>query len=69
MRLPDRIYNIMKWFCCIASPAVCTLLVTLATLWQWNIPLEAIVGTITAVTTFAGVILGISNATYKKEVE
>lgn len=66
MKLPDNLYNILKWLCLIASPAVCTLIVTLASLWGWNIPTEAIVGTITAVTTFIGVLIGISTATYNK---
>lgn len=66
MILPDKIYNIIKWICAIVSPASCTLLVTLNGLWQWGLPIEAIVGTITAITTFAGVVLGISNVNYKR---
>lgn len=66
MILPDKVYTIIKWFCVVVSPAICTLLVTLNSLWNWNMPIEAIVGSITAITTFAGVVLGISNASYKK---
>ena len=64
--LPDKLYNILKWLCAIVSPAICTLLVTLNSLWNWNLPIESIVGTITALTTFVGVVLGISCATYNK---
>lgn len=69
MKLPNRIYDILKWVCLIVSPAVVTLIVTLTSLWGWDIPVEAITGTITALTTFAGVILGISNMNYNKEGE
>lgn len=69
MKLNDKIYNILKWICMIVSPALCTLLVTLTSLWGWSIPIEAIVGTITAVTTFIGVLIGISTYNYNKEVK
>lgn len=67
MRLNNKVYDVCKILVTIVSPALCTLIVTLASLWGWNIPVEAIVGTITAVTTFAGVVLGISSANYSKE--
>lgn len=69
MKLNNKLYDVLKWICMIASPALCTLLVTLASLWGWAIPIEAIVGTITAVTTFIGVLIGISTHNYNKEVE
>lgn len=68
MVLNNKVYDILKWVCLVVSPAVCTLLVTLNSLWNWGLPVEAIVGTITAVTTFAGVVLGISNMSYNKKV-
>jgi len=67
MKMNSKVYDVLKWICLIVSPAICTLIVTLANLWGWNIPTEAIVGTITAITTFIGVILGISNIQYVKE--
>lgn len=69
MKLNNKLYDVLKWICMIASPALCTLLVTLVSLWGWAIPIEAIVGTITAVTTFIGVLIGISTHNYNKEVE
>lgn len=69
MVMNNKVYDILKWVCLVVSPAICTLIVTLNSLWNWNLPVEAIVGTITAITTFTGVVLGISNATYKKEGE
>lgn len=67
MKLSNKMYDALKWVCLIVSPAICTLIVTLTSLWNWNIPVDAIVGSITALTTFVGVILGISNVNYKKE--
>lgn len=67
MKLSNKLYDTLKWLCIVVSPAVCTLLVTLNSLWQWNLPIEAITGTITGVTTFVGVIIGISSITYKGE--
>lgn len=69
MKLNNKLYDVLKWICMIVSPALCTLLVTLASLWGWAIPIEAIVGTITAVTTFVGVLIGISTHNYNKEEE
>lgn len=69
MKLNNKLYDVLKWICMIVSPALCTLLVTLVSLWGWAIPIEAIVGTITAVTTFIGVLIGISTHNYNKEVE
>lgn len=67
MKLSDKAYQILKWLCLIVSPALCTLITTLSTLWGFNIPTEAIVGTITAITTFVGIVIGISNYNYNKE--
>lgn len=64
--IPDWLYNILKWFCMIASPAICTFIVTLANLWKWDIPTEAIVGTIAALTALIGALIGISSVQYSK---
>lgn len=65
MKLPNKVYDVLKFIVTIVSPAVVTLLVTLNSLWGWNLPIEAITGTITAITTFIGVLIGISSITYK----
>lgn len=65
MTLSNKAYDKMKWIAQILLPAVATLFFALAQIW--GIPYaEQIVGTITAVDTFLGVILGISNYNYKK---
>ena len=67
--LPDKVYGVLKWICLIAVPALSSLIVGLATLWGWNIPVDAIVGTLSLVTTFVGAILGISNYNYDRSLE
>ena len=69
MIIPDKIYNVLKWILLIFVPAVITLLTTLTMVWGWNIPLEAIVTTISAIATFLGALVGISSHNYNKENE
>ena len=66
MKLPDKVYDVLKWICLIASPAIIAFLTTIFTLY--NIPhVEIVTGTIAAVATLIGALIGISSATYKKE--
>lgn len=65
MVLSDKMYNVLKWVAMIALPAIGTLYFTLAGIWGFPYG-EQIVGTITAVDTFLGVLLGISASTYNK---
>lgn len=67
MKLSDKVYDILKWVALIALPAVGTLYFALAEIWGWPYANE-IVGTITAIDTFLGVLLGVSAAQYKKGV-
>ena len=68
MKMSDKTYNILKWIAMVLLPAIGTLYFALAGIW--NFPYgEQIVGTITAVDTFLGVILGISTAQYNKAKE
>ena len=63
MKLNDKTYDILKWIAQYLLPAAGTLYFALASIW--GLPYgEQVVGTITAIDTFLGVILGISSATY-----
>lgn len=63
--LSDKTYSLLKWIALILLPALGTLYFALASIW--GLPFgEQIVGTITAVDTFLGAILGISTNNYKK---
>ena len=65
MKISNKFYDVLKWIAMYFLPAVGTLYFALAGIW--NFPYgEEIVGTITAVDTFLGVILGIASATYNK---
>lgn len=65
MKLSNKMYDILKWVAMYFLPAIGTLYFALAGIW--GLPYgEEIVGSITAVDTFLGVILGISTAQYNK---
>jgi len=66
MILKDKTYDILKWIAQLLLPALGTLYFALAGIWGFPYG-EQIVGTITAIDTFLGVILDISTAQYKKE--
>lgn len=64
-KMSDRTYDILKFIALILLPACGSLYFALAGIW--GLPYgEQIVGTITAIDTFLGVILGISSANYNK---
>lgn len=64
--MSNKIYDILKWIAQIVLPALGTLYFALAAIWGFPYG-EQIVGTITAIDTFLGAILGVSNHMYKKE--
>ena len=64
----NKVYDVLKWIAMYLLPALGTLYFALAGIW--GLPYgEQIVGTITAIDTFLGVILGISTAQYNKRVD
>ena len=64
--MSNKTYDTLKWIAQILLPALGTLYFALAGIWGFPYA-EAIVGTITAVDTFIGVLLGISTYQYNKE--
>ena len=66
MKLSNKAYDILKFIAQIALPSVATLYFSLAGIWGFPYG-EEIVGTITAIDTCLGVLLGVSSAKYKKE--
>jgi hypothetical protein len=65
MKLPDKMYNVLKWLTMIVLPALATLYFALSGIWGFPYG-EQVVGTITALVTFFGVVLGVSTAQYNK---
>lgn len=68
MKLSNKVYDILKWIAMYLLPALGTLYFALAGIWGFPYG-EQIVGTITAIDTFLGVILGISTAQYNKNIK
>ena len=63
MKLTNKSYDVLKWIAQYLLPAAGTLYFALSGIW--GLPYgEQIVGTITAIDTFLGVILGISTMQY-----
>ena len=64
--MSNELYDILKWIAMVLLPALGTLYFALAGIWEFPYG-EEIVGTITALDTFLGVLLGISTAQYNRE--
>lgn len=60
----DKVYDALKFIVVIVSPALVTLIVTLGELYGFDS--AKICGTISALAVFAGSVLQISSANYKK---
>lgn len=61
--MSDKLYDKLKWVAQILLPALGALYFALAGIWDFPYG-EEIVGTITAVDAFLGVVLGISSKQY-----
>lgn len=68
MKMSNKVYDVLKYITQIGLPAIGTLYFTLSNIWGFPYA-EEVVGTISAVVTFLGILLGISSAKYKKESE
>ena len=66
MVLNDKVYTVLKYLCQVGLPALGTLYFALAQIW--GLPYsEQVVGTIAAITTFIGVLIGVSSFYYYKD--
>ena len=65
MKLPDKVYDILKWVVSIFLPAVGVFYVAMA--GTWNLPYaEEISKTTQAVALFIGAMIGVSSVQYYK---
>lgn len=65
MKMTNKTYDVLKWIAQYLLPALATLYFAIAGIW--GLPYgEQVVGTIAAIDTFLGVILGISTYQYNK---
>lgn len=63
--MSNKTYDVLKWIAQYLLPGIGTLYFGLASIW--GLPYgEEVVGTITAIDTFLGVLLGISSVQYNK---
>lgn len=64
--LTNKAYDILKWVCIIALPALAALIAALGEIW--HIPhVTQIVLTINAVGVFLGALIGVSTAAYREK--
>ena len=64
--MSNKVYDVLKRIAMVVLPAIATLYFALAGIWGFPYG-EEIVGTITAVDTFLGALLGISSVQYNKK--
>lgn len=67
--IPNTVYDILKRICLVVIPAINVLITTLNALWHWELPIEAITGTLSAIALFIGTLLGISSAKYNSKMD
>ena len=64
MKLDKKVYDVMKWIAQYLLPALGTLYFSIGKIW--GLPYsEEVIGTIAAIDTFLGVLLGISTSSYE----
>ena len=67
MKLPTKLYEILRWMTWIVLPAIATLIAGLNTAWYWELPMDAILTTFVAVETFIGTVLGLAKISHDRE--
>lgn len=66
MKFPDKVYDILKWICLIAIPALTVLLSTVLPAVGVDAEIaKTVVIVISAVGTFLGALIGVSTVAYK----
>ena len=66
MKLPDKLYDVLKWVTMIVIPALATAYVGLAAVWGWPVA-DEVAKTSAMICTLLGALLGISTAEYNKD--
>ncbi|NHJ86002.1 MAG: hypothetical protein FK734_11105 [Asgard group archaeon] len=59
-----KVYDVLKWVTLIFLPAAGTLYFALASIWSFPYG-EQVVGTLSLITSFMGIMLGVSTSKYK----
>ena len=66
MKIPDAVYDILKWIGLIVLPACAWFVGRVAPSWGWE-NVDAIVITLNSLGTFIGVLIGVSTLNYYKD--
>lgn len=67
MKLPNKVYDVLKWIVIIVLPALATAYLGIAQIWELPYP-DEISQTIIIVDTLLGACLGISTISYNKQI-
>ena len=67
MKLPDKVYIVLKWIMILAPP-VCTFVLGILAAVQTGDPAAIITAVLGGLGTLAGIVIKISDMEYKKEV-
>lgn len=66
MKLPNKVYDILKWVALVCLPTMAVFYAVIAKIW--GLPFESeIPATINAVAVLIGALIGVSHLTIKKE--
>ena len=66
MKLPDKVYDVLKWVTMVVIPALATAYVGLSSIWGWPYASE-VAKTASVICTLLGALLGISTAQYNRQ--
>ena len=68
MRIPDKMYDVLKWISIIAIPALITFLAVVLPVFKVSVDIvNAITTILAAVATLIGTLIGISTSEYNKK--
>lgn len=66
--MSDKLYNVLKWVAIIMLPALSTFYFVVGGIWGWPYG-EQVVGTMAAISTLLGALLGVSTAQYNNKLQ
>lgn len=66
MRLPNKVYDILKWVVLVAIPALSTAYVGLSAIWGWPLA-DEVAKTASVICVLLGALVGISTVQYNKD--
>lgn len=68
MRIPDKIYDILKWVCLVCIPALTSCFCVLDGVFSWGYA-DTVAKISAALCTLIGALIGISTAQYNKDTK